>query len=85
MPYAIISGMVVADFYTNLAEILDADASTLSPGVELESLGWSSLAVVSFIAFADEQFGMIAEPRKLARCKTVGDLIQLLDGKVTES
>jgi acyl carrier protein len=38
---------------------------------------------VSFIAFADQNFNVILEPMKLTACKTVGDLIKLLDGKVT--
>jgi acyl carrier protein len=75
--------MVLSDFYVQLAEILDTDVAKLNPQADLESLGWSSLAVVSFIAFADETFSVIIEPRKLAACKTVGDLVQLLDGKVT--
>jgi acyl carrier protein len=69
-------------FYTQLAEVIDTDVSNINPEAELEGLGWSSLAVVSFIAFADENFGMVLEPRKLATCKTIGDLIKLLDGKV---
>jgi acyl carrier protein len=70
-------------FFTELAELLDTDVSNLNPDAHLEDLGWSSLAVVSFIAFADENFGVILEPSKLTECKTVGDLIRLLGGKVT--
>jgi acyl carrier protein len=69
-------------FYTHIAEIADTDASLVNPSAELESLGWSSLAVISFIAFADENFGVILDARKIATCKTVGDLMQLLDDKV---
>ena len=70
-------------FYAELAEIIDTDVSNLNPDANLEALGWSSLAVVSFIAFADQNFNVILEPMKLTACKTVGDLIKLLDGKVT--
>jgi acyl carrier protein len=70
------------NYYSQLAEIIDTDVSNLSPDADLESLGWSSLGVVSFIAFADENFGVILEPRRLAACKTVGDLTRLLDGKI---
>jgi len=75
--------MQESTFFAELAELLDTDVSNLNPGAHLEDLGWSSLAVVSFIAFADQNFGVIVEPRKLVACKTVGDLIKLLDGKVT--
>lgn len=71
-----------SQFYSQLAEILDTDTSNLNPNASLGELGWSSLAAVSFIAFADESFEIIVEPRKLAACKTVADLIQLLDGRV---
>jgi acyl carrier protein len=70
------------EFYSQLAEILDTDVESVNPGAQLEELGWSSLAVVSFIAFADESFSTIVGPRHLAACKTVGDLMQLLDGKI---
>lgn len=77
-------GMEQKVFYTQLAEIIDTDVSNLHPEADLEGLGWSSLAVVSFIAFADENFGVILEPRKLATSKTVGDLVQMLDGRITD-
>jgi acyl carrier protein len=70
-------------FYAELAELLDTDVSNINPNAFLEDLGWSSLAVVSFIALADENFDVILKPSKLIECKTVGDLIKLLDGKVT--
>jgi len=74
--------MSKSTFYSQLAEILDTDASNLHPNTELRSLEWSSLAIVSFIAFAHENFDMILEPRKLTTCGTVGDLMFLLDGKI---
>ena len=74
--------MTKTTFYSQLAEILDTDASNLHPSTDLKSLDWSSLAVVSFIAFANENFDVILEPRKLATCSTVGDLMFLLDGKI---
>jgi acyl carrier protein len=74
--------MTQSAFYSSLAEIIDTDVANLSPDAELEVLGWSSLSVVSFIAFVDDNFGLILEPRKLAVCKTVRDLTLLLDGKI---
>jgi len=69
-------------FYSHIAEIADTDVSNVNPTAELVSLGWSSLSVISFIAFADEEFGVILDARKLAACKTVDDLMGLLDNKV---
>jgi acyl carrier protein len=70
-------------FFTELADILEVDSGAVIPEVELESLGWSSLAVISFIAFADEKFSVLVQPRKLAQCKTVSDLVQLLGENVS--
>ena len=74
--------MDTSTFYSHIAEIADTDVSNVNPTAELASLGWSSLSVISFIAFADDSFGVILDARKLATCKTVGDLMELLGDKV---
>jgi acyl carrier protein len=74
--------MDTTTFYSHIAEIADTDVSNVNPTAELASLGWSSLSVISFIAFADDNFGVILDARKLTACKTVGDLMELLDNKV---
>jgi acyl carrier protein len=39
---------------------------------------WDSLAIMGFIALADEKFGVEVSPFGLERCGTVDDLIALL-------
>jgi acyl carrier protein len=46
--------------------------------------GWDSLASVGFIALVDEYFEIIVSPKRLQTCTTVNDLIDLLNGHITE-
>lgn len=41
------------------------------------------MAVVGFIAMADDRFGVIVDARRLANCATVQDLADLLGDKLT--
>lgn len=64
------------DFLLALDEMLELDAGTLTGDEELESLdGWDSLAVISFIALVDETLGIVVEGEKLAKARTVADLL----------
>lgn len=66
------------DFLLALDEMLELDAGTLTGAEELESLdNWDSLAVISFIALVDEKLGLVVEGEKLAKAKTVNDLLAL--------
>ena len=66
------------DFLLALDEMLELDAGTLTGAEELESLdNWDSLAVISFIALVDEKLGLVVEGEKLAKAKTVDDLLAL--------
>lgn len=66
------------DFLLALDEMLELDAGTLTGAEELESLdNWDSLAVISFIALVDEKLGLVVEGEKLAKARTVDDLMAL--------
>lgn len=66
------------EFLNQLAEILELPADSLQGGEKLEDMdNWTSLAMVSFIALADEHFGKTLSPRAFAKCETVGDLCDL--------
>ncbi len=67
-----------SDFLLLLDELLELPPHTLTADSLLEANGWSSLAVVGFIALADEQFGASVAPARMARCRTAGDLAALL-------
>ena len=67
-----------ADFLRELDEMLELDAGTLTGSEKLADVeGWDSLAVISFIALVDEKLGIVVEGEKLARAKTVADLLDI--------
>jgi len=78
--------MTKKEFLALLEEILEETPGTLTGPESLEKdvKGWDSLAVLSFIAMADEHFGVALSSNRLANCKTVNDLIGLFHGKVSD-
>lgn len=77
--------MTKQEFLRLFEEIAEEPAGTLKGEERLKEqvAGWNSLAVVSFLAMVDEQFNLALSPKAIANCKTVNDLIELLEGKVT--
>ena len=70
--------MTREEFLTQLDELLELPAGTLKGDEKLEDLErWDSLAMVSFIALADEHCNMRLSPRQFVSCNTVNDLVQL--------
>ena len=70
--------MTKADFLRELDEMLELSPGTLSGDEALADVeGWDSLAVISFIALVDEKLGLVVEGEKLARAKTVADLLDI--------
>ncbi len=75
----ILVNMSYSEFLDQLAEILEVPAGSLTGNEKLEDLeGWTSIAVVSFIALADEHFGKNLSPRLFGTCDTVADLGKLV-------
>lgn len=70
-------------FLQLIEEALELDPGTVRGEESLEELRWDSLAVVSFIGLVDEHLNVALEPKKVSKCKTVPELLALLDGKVT--
>lgn len=61
-----------------IGRLLEADSALTGPE-ELSSLAsWDSLAVLSFIAMADDKAGVILPPNKISACKRVDDLVALV-------
>ncbi len=76
--------MTKQEFLRELEEVLEADASSINGDETLAELGsWDSLAVMTFIAMVDEKFGVTLAASKLADAKSVGDLIALLEDKIS--
>jgi acyl carrier protein len=62
----------------SLDELMDLEPGTLTGGEVLAELGgWSSLAVIGFIALADEH-GVAVSPVSITKCKTVDELVRLV-------
>ena len=67
----------MSEFYEGLAEILEVDTGEVNSSLELGE-NWDSLAIVSTIALIDDVYDIKVRPEKLADCKTVGDIEQLV-------
>lgn len=67
-----------SDFFLLLDDLLELTPGTLRRDSVLADNGWSSIAVVGFMALVDEQFGATVSPPKIAKCKTADDLVELL-------
>ncbi len=73
------------ELLTLLDELLELEPNTVKQSDALDSFeGWNSLAVIGFLAMVDEKLGISLEPRKLAGCKTVNDLLGLLGDRIPE-
>lgn len=71
--------MSKTQFLDHLSEVLEVPVGTLSGDEKLSDLEeWNSMAMVSFIAFADEHFGKTLSPRQFAACDTIDDLSMLV-------
>ena len=67
------------EFLDHIAEILEVPADSLTGEEKLADLeGWTSIAIVSFIAFGDEHFSKTLSPRQMTACETVNDLGRLV-------
>ena len=71
--------MIANEFYLKLDEMLDLPPGTLKGSEELEGLeGWDSVAVITFIALADSEYGVVLPPKEIAACRTVSTLADLI-------
>lgn len=68
----------MSEFYEGLAEILEVDEAEVNSDLALGD-SWDSLAIVSTIALIDDVHDIQVRPEKLADCKTVGDIEQLVE------
>lgn len=71
--------MSKAEFLNELSEIVELPPGSLQGGEKLADLdGWTSMAMMSFIALADEKFDKQISPRAFVNCETVDDLGKLV-------
>lgn len=64
--------------HRELETLLELPENSVSSSDTLESIRWDSMAVVMFIAMADDKFSIAVPPSKLADAKTVDDVFKLL-------
>ncbi len=63
------------EFLRHIEEMLELPASTLQGSEPLASVAeWSSLAVVQFMAMADERYGVNPGVERILGCATFDDL-----------
>ena len=72
--------MTKTEFLALMEDLIEVDPGTLARVESLGELeGWDSLAVISMIAMVDEHFGVELAGERIAQCRTVGDLVGLVD------
>jgi acyl carrier protein len=77
--------MLKSEFLRLLDKVIEAPPGTLTGTEYLQDVeGWNSLAVLGFIALVDEHFGITLSAELIISCKTVNDLLCLLDTNITE-
>ncbi|MCI8406887.1 MAG: acyl carrier protein [Oscillospiraceae bacterium] len=63
-----------------LAEIMDLSPDALSPDTVLEELDeWDSIALISFIAMMDDEFGKVVKGMEVKERKTVAELMAMME------
>jgi acyl carrier protein len=77
--------MTEVEFYKEVENILEAPSGSITGSELLADLaGWDSLAVLSFLALADEKFEAMLSATQLADCRSVADLAKLFPGKILD-
>jgi len=72
--------MNVNEFYGKLEELLEVPAASITGATVLKQLeAWDSLAVISFIAMVDTDYGVTLPAKRIASAVTAGDLCALID------
>ncbi len=61
-----------------VADILECEVDEISLETELDEATWDSLAIVSFMAEADSEFGKTLSPNEVGAVKSVKDLLDLI-------
>jgi acyl carrier protein len=70
------------EFFAQLEEFMELDEGRLTGEESLDDLPWDSLAVVSFIAMADEHLELAVKPASITQAKSVADLLALVADKL---
>lgn len=67
------------EIHTKLEKLLEISEGTIQGNEPLNSLpNLNSLAIIAFIAYVDDRFGVLISADNLAKATTVSDLVQLI-------
>jgi acyl carrier protein len=70
--------MTQQEFLVKVSEMLEAEPALTGAEV-LSDLGtWDSLAVMSLMALAEAECGIVLAPKDIGTCNTVNDLVALV-------
>ena len=69
--------MQKSEFLDSFRQLLEKDPGPLTGEEPLTGIGWDSLAIVQFLAFTDEQFGVTVSPNRVRQCRTANDILAL--------
>lgn len=70
------------EFLSDLADALEVEADELDEKYELDESNWTSLVIVSAISIIDEHYDITVDGQALKNCKTVGELVGLIEDKM---
>jgi acyl carrier protein len=74
------------EFLDAIAEIVELDEGALKGDEVLADIEeWDSLAFLSVIAMADEEFDLVIQGDKLEQIKTVDDLVALVSDHLSDA
>jgi len=63
-----------------LEEMLELDAGTLQPDMELDGIDeWDSMASLMFIVLMDEQFGKAINGEDIKKLATIQDVLDIME------
>ena len=75
--------MTKEEFLTLFEEIIQANPGTMKGTERLAGIeNWDSLSCVDLIAQVDAEYSVTLAEEQILRCKTVGDLAELLDSHI---
>jgi hypothetical protein len=72
-------------FLRGLEELLQVPGNSFQGAEVLRELScWDSLAIVEFMAFADERYSLTLAPKQITSCATIHDLFLALQTAANE-
>jgi acyl carrier protein len=76
--------MTKVEFIKDLAAVLNEPEEKLVPGLKLETIeSWDSTAALGVIAILEGSVGVEVAPDQVAECKSIQDIMNLAQGKLT--